>query len=675
MMTAQKIQPPTSFSKTINNVSVDFADNTLVVSNGLLRRSWQLTEHGFLTTRLTDLNSDQDWCQGSNKPSHTCDWELPGEDNELSPAELLSLDVTISDDEGFTSEHVLISCGFRYPQANLLLQYLVWLYPEFPGMRTQLRIMRISETINDQYTQTQGNPKPKRVELLPIKAHGLSRRYIGYFSDTQNRNDPFLDILKEETVSHDLLSQEWNTWSSAVCLENKKNGMAVVKESHKCVNAPGHDTGIFLLCPENGLANLGWGIRKDEIPADNYANAWGSWLFCWNNTTDRETTFKKFDRLRYPIHLERDMIIQANTWGSTSSSNDARNAARESSVLKEIEVCADLGIDVLQIDDGWQVGKDNSRWTPDEDRGWRPHPLKYTDGSWTNVTKAAEKHGVRLGLWAPALLITFEELVENCKKGGFVQFKLDFAHLDSREKIDRLMSKVRHFIKTIDHQVKVNWDLTEINPRYGYFFAREYGSVYLENRKPVKPVSAIYRPATVLRDLWQLCKYVNLAKFQCSYQNIDMVDPTLSNAGFYDHAYCLAITLMGTPLFFLETKLLSEKAKNELRPLIASYKQVRKEIFTGITYPIGDKPNDGSWTGFQNHNATNQCGYLTIFRELHNPDSEAVLSLQQLSPKSKLSIKDLLSEEKWEIQLDEESKMNFSIPQAPGFRFLKYSLS
>ncbi len=31
----------------------------------------------------------------------------------------------------------------------------------------------------------------------------------------------------------------------------------------------------------------------------------------------------------------------------------------------------------------------------------------------------------------------------------------------------------------------LNWDLTEVAKRYGYFFAREFGCIYLENRKPV----------------------------------------------------------------------------------------------------------------------------------------------------------------------------------------------
>ena len=662
------------FKKEFDGTLVEFKDHELKINNGLLQRVWQLTDKGLRTSQFTDLVNKYEWCQ--QNAQHQCDWELPKSEGQNGSAKLLSIQVQTSDDEGFSSSHVLVTCKFMYESDDMEVDYIIWNFPDFAGMRTQLKAKlsgnkRIIHDVNKQ-----GGHDPRIVETLPVVIKDISRTYLGYYSDTQNRNDPFLDILKEERSEHPLISPEWNTWSSAVCLENQELGLAMLKESHKCVNKSGHDTGIFKICPQAGLINTGWGIKPQEVPVDDFANSWATWIFCWDKNIDRESAFKKFDRLRYPIHPERDIIIQANTWGSTDNGYDARRAASEEIVIDEIEICSDLGIDVVQIDDGWQVGdgEENGSWKPDETRGWRPHPEKYTDGKWDKVVKEAADKRIKLGLWAPAIPISYEELLENYKEGGFAQFKLDFASLGSREEIDSLMAKVRKFIINTGHNVKVNWDLTEICPRYGYFFAREYGSIYLENRKPQKPFSVIYRPATVLRDLWQISKYVNINKFQCSYQNIDMVNKDLSNASYYNHQYCMAITMMGTPLIFGQTKYLSEKAKDELRPLIKAYKNAREDMFRGYVFPVGDKPNDASWTGFQNIDDVTGNGYLMIFRELHNGETDKKIALKKLKPGTRIKIQNLMTNESSHGTLDENSQIRFSIPQAPDFLFLKYEL-
>lgn len=656
------------YLKKIKTTSVLFKNNYLEISNGDLYRKWKLTEYGLLTTAITDLKTGQEW--GDLDSNLNCDWELPTDGNPTG--KLVSIDAIESDDEGFTSEHIRIECRFKYDQAQIDLIYVLWFYHNVSGMRTQFKVKSLSATAAENWSR-QGQPVPKRIDALPATLNGFTRRYFGYYSDTQNRNDPFLDILKEEISEHKLRHPEWITWANAVCLEDKANGIAMVKESHKCVNHPGHNSGMFVADPENGMLNTGWGILANEIPTDRFTESWATWLFCWSDADhNRETAFKRFDRLRYPINADRDVYMQANTWGSTSDTESARRAAGEESVLQEIQCCAEIGIDVLQVDDGWQT-PDPGSWNPEEGLGWRPHPSVYPDG-WRNVVKASNEAGVKLGLWAAAAPISLEELIDNYEKGGFVQYKLDFAHLDSRVKLDELMSKARKFILSAGHQARVNWDLTEINPRYGYFFAREYGTIYLENRKPVGPCSAIYRPDTILRDIWQISKYINLSKFQATYQNIDMTITELSNAKYYTHSYCFAITMMATPLFFQETKYLSEAAKDELRPLIDAYKAVRKEIFAGTSYPIGEKPNGANWTGFQNIDGSGKKGYLTIFRELDNEQACEQILLHQLVRGAKLKLTNLLSEEATEVILNTKEQIELSIPQAPGFLFLKYDV-
>jgi hypothetical protein len=263
------------------------------------------------------------------------------------------------------------------------------------------------------------------------------------------------------------------------------------------------------------------------------------------------------------------------------------------------------------------------------------------------------------------------DMVRNIEQGGFVSLKLDFAVLNTRRKIDDLMDKVRALVLGRQHHLRINWDLTEVDARYGYFFAREFGCIYLENRKPVIPVTVVYRPGTVLRDLWQISRYCNLLKFQGSIQNIDMVNKRFSDAGAYNHAYCTAIALMSTPLFFCETQLYSDSARDEIRPLLAAYKKVREDIYRGLVHPIGDKPDGASWTGFECELVDEKRGFLTLFREPGNSDRSYAYRLPHLAGLT-LQLEDLLCGDTWSASVNASGWISFTIETPCDFRFLSY---
>ena len=234
---------------------------------------------------------------------------------------------------------------------------------------------------------------------MPLGEPSCRRRFLGYYNGTQQRNDTHQDILKEEVIAHRLMDREWCDWASVACVEDAAGGIALVKESHKCVNQRGHATGGFVCDETEGLSCTGWGLYANEIPLEGFVAGWATWCLVWSgDDLDREIAFKTFDRFRYPIDPKRDIYIQANTWGSTDNSRDARRAATEDSVLEELETCAELGIDVLQIDDGWQVPPGHATSDPGEN-GWHPHPASYPNG-WATVRSRARDLGVKLGLWA-----------------------------------------------------------------------------------------------------------------------------------------------------------------------------------------------------------------------------------------------------------------------------------
>lgn len=637
----------------------------LVVSNSLFERRWRWTGKGFVTTRVVSGQTGRVWTR--EQTAIDCDWLLPGYDHSQQ-ATLTKIEAKVSDDEGFTSKHIEVVAEMTYAEVNMALRFTVWIYPATPGIRSQLSLKAL-----DGYTQEAGDAvvgSHHRLDFAPVDFSGLQRRMFGYYNETQQRNDTCEDILKEESISYPLKNREFHTWPSALCLEDEQEGLAVVKESHKCPNQVGFDCGLFVCDADQGLTNLGWGLMPRDID-ETWRQAWASWWIVYaNGDRGRESALKAFDAARYPLDEKRDIYVQANTWGSCVSGEDSRLAAIESAVLKELESCADLGIDILQIDDGWQVVPGNRRPSPDPENGWHPHPESYPNG-WGPVRARARELGVKLGLWAAAVPVTLEELKANSENGGFVTYKLDFAALRNNEEIRALMQKVRDFITYTDHTVRVNWDVTEVSRRYGYFFAREFGCLYLANRKPVCPPSTTYRPHTMLRDLWQLSRYINVRKIQGSVQNIDRVNPQLSDAGLHSHDYCVAITLMSTPLFFQQTVFYTEAARRQIRPLLATYKEHREAMFRGTVYPVGAKPDNYAWTGFQNHDQESGSGYLTIFRELNNSEPAAEIKLEFVAGRS-LVITDLMDERRRTVTAGADGRVAFSCESAPGYLFLRY---
>lgn len=554
-MSSRRHFPPINLSFAAAKAFTD-ADR-LVVTTGRMRRQWQWTDAGFATIEVTTLPA----AGAATAATTLCDWQLP-DGREPAGAVLHSLSAAIDDDQGFTSRHIRLSAEIHYPADDLAIRWTLWVWPDAPGLRTQLAARLLTPP---------GEPRPtdvradSRVDRLPITDPAAQRRFFGYYNDTQHRNDTHLDILQEDVVAYPLCGPEWCDWASACCIERPDASFALVKESHKCVNQAGHVTGGFTCDPARGLLCTGWGLHPHELSAADFTPAWATWSLAWTGgDLARQIAFKTFDRLRFPIHPQRQLLVMSNTWGSRDTGPESRLAATEPSVLAEIEAASELGVELLQIDSGWQVPPGAVACRPGAN-GWHPHPESYPRG-WTPVRDLARAKDLRLGLWAIATEIPLEQLKESFAAAGFIHYKLDFAHLVSRAAIDALMCKVRHFITATCHAARVNWDVTENAPRFGYFFAREYGPVWLENRKPRFPLSAVYRPHTVLRDLWQISRYINPSHFQCPIQNVALTDPVRSDAHLHPQTYAAAIALMAIPLYFGETKLCPPRSTHRAAP-------------------------------------------------------------------------------------------------------------
>ncbi|QDU56674.1 hypothetical protein Pan181_28840 [Aeoliella mucimassa] len=641
-----------------------FDGRTLTVSTGVVLREWQITNHGLATTRVLYGNAKQ-WSEAS--PCETdCDWSL----GNLGEGHLRSLSAQQDNDEGFTDDHLQVVAVFEYPTSHVAVRYVVWAYPNAPGLRTQLQLKALPG-----YEPAGGPWTPQIVETFTAAPLMRHRTAFGLMQGIRTTSRS--GLLEEQSISP--LTSTIN-WANGVVMGNADGGAILIKESNKHTRLSENSdlaTGGFDFVG-NQVAVTGAGNLPSDLSTSDFCTCWATWLVLFEgNDIDAQLAIKQFDRRRFPVDPARDIYILANTWGTEDLRPECLHAAREENVLRELESVADLGIDVLQIDDGWQTpewttaatAKQVQRGKEAADR-FGNYPV-YPEG-WSRVQTRAKELGVKLGLWA-AWTAPIDALESNCDAGGFEYFKLDFAHLDTKARYDGLASKARQLIEHSGYLASVNWDVTETAPRMGYFTGREYGNIYLANRKTATVRSDVqYVPHCVLRDAWHLSKYVNLNKFQVTVQNVDNVrEGAPTDAGLHSHSYAVAISLMSSPIFFQETHYYEGAARDEIRNLLAIYKQHREAMYQGYVFPIGDEPDNASWTGFQNHNTETGEGYLTIFRERLNDSPQEKIQLNFLDGKQ-LEFVDLLTNKTWTQTVGPEGEIELTIPDSPGFLFLKY---
>jgi hypothetical protein len=457
---------------------------------------------------------------------------------------------------------------------------------------------------------------------------------------------------------------EDNNWASGLSVEynNGNEGVCVVKESPKCVNQQAHYTGSFYSGPD-GLAVTGWGLTPDEILTDRFRECWATWTILWTGGNDGlQLALKQFDRARYPVFHERDMFILSNTWGPANPGG--AQFTEENYLMKEIPALARLGIDVMQIDDGWQ----KSGGGPDA-RSFSP---KYKNG-WRDLKAEADKYGLRFGLWVTAQLSTTEEMNKNLDELGFISWKVDFDHLANRNDYEARIKKYRDIMKRSWMKTQFTLCPEYDDPRYGWYYCKEYGSIYFQNIQESLPAHLTMVPYQVLRQHWLMTKYFNSNKLQVMLQNPKRTDPGRSDAPEHSHSYCFAMGVPFVPCFFQSAQYLDEQGQEELKNFIALYKKHRESIFNCYTFPIGDKPDNQSWSGFQMINDDNKdSNFILLFRELHNTKTTGEVQLKFLAGKT-IKLTNTETGKSWIQKVPASGAAEFSIEKPGGYVFLEYT--
>ena len=420
-------------------------------------------------------------------------------------------------------------------------------------------------------------------------------------------------ILRTETDKHDTLTEEKTKYMF--------NGKIEETEGH-----------IFILTDAFNSSSTVFIVPVPDcvIPVftlqDNTVNikAYGFPIYVGSCKPDEAERFiRGWYRL---VYKPNSLCAMSNTWGD----RNGRSRVNDSFIRREIESGADIGLDVVQIDDGWQKG------IPDtyDDKGlrifegdfWELKKEIFPNGM-RSLAEYANQKGVELGLWfAPhsnGAFAKYERDMQVLKKAydewGMRYFKLDMIQLISVEHSERMLDFLDDLLG-LGEGVSVELDVTA-DKRLGYLLSAPYGTVFVENRYTAW---SNYYPHRTLRNLWHLSRYIPASKFQFEIVNPKLYTDKYSQDDplrpeLYDIDYLFASVMFSNPLFWMETQFLDDECREKLKSIVPIWRKYRDEILNSDVCPIGEEPSGASMTGFVAE--SDSCSHILLLRERSERES------------------------------------------------------
>ena len=360
----------------------------------------------------------------------------------------------------------------------------------------------------------------------------------------------------------------------------------------------------------------------------------------------RTKALQDYQRSLRPYVSGRDCVFLSNTWGDRN--RDVR--INEKFLLGEVDAAADLGVEVVQIDDGWQSGKSmnsafangkgawNGYWSVSPDF-WKPDPVRFPTGL-KFIADCARRKGVRLGLWfgpdSTDDAVNWERdarclLAFHCKD-GIDYFKLDSMKTSGMIAYQRQKKLFDMLIRESNGKIVVDMDVTA-EKRPGYFGLMTAGPLFVENRYTDW---GTYWPHQTLRTLWSLCEVVDPIRLRMEVlnprRNVEKYGANPLAPAAYPEETLFAIVMAASPLGWFEVQNLSPSTVAAWRPLVAAWKQERDGMSECNVIPVGAKPDGLSWTGFVFvPRRASAKGYALLFREL-SQDSDFQIDFTHYVP-------------------------------------------
>ena len=603
---------------------VQWTGKSLAVGNRHFRRAYEIS-NGVLRTTSFAATGGVEWQKRGADAASAVELDVEAARAKWSPVGV----------EGVRIDVKVKASGLRCAE--------LWLFPEMPGVLlaqrhgtlTELKpvpdLARKWETLYKDNAML-GKAR-KQCDFIAFKPMHVKAVDITCLDQT--------DIRDNLVVSHErlMMDYDWLATLSATALDCRDvltgDGLAFVRLAPMPACRPaGMDD--FILD-----GNRGVGILDNGYPLAELVYRGGD--------AGRQRAVIAFQRALRPYRPGRDGVLLSNTWGA--GNHDTR--INQSFLLKEIEAGAKIGVDVIQIDDGWEsgrtmnseraarAGKDkvwNGYWATDPDF-WKEDRERFPDGL-DLIVKAAAQKGMRFGLWfgpdSSDEAANWEKdaacLLDFHRRLGIDYFKLDSMKLPSQTALKRSRMMFDRMLAESGGAMVFDLDATaEVRP--GFWGMIDVGPVFVENRYTRKPV---YWPHHTLKNLWDLAHLVDPVRLRMEFNNPDTNHDIYKGSplghGNYRPDTLFAVVMAASPLAWMELSDVSEKSVAVLAPLVARWKAERARWHGGTIHPVANRPDGVSWTGFVSE-AADGGGYALLFREL-SEDAAFTLDLRPVFGKS-----------------------------------------
>ncbi len=319
-----------------------------------------------------------------------------------------------------------------------------------------------------------------------------------------------------------------------------------------------------------------------------------------------------FQQKLKPYRSGIDGMILSNTWGDRNRDM----ALSESFLLNELDLAAEIGIDVCQIDDGWQNGVTANSGVAAQNNGgswnggyhnafWQVHPTRFPNGL-SPLADRCRANGVGLGLWfSPDSVREFENwrkdsetLLAFNREYGVRHFKIDGITVTSRSGTERLQEFFSRTSGLSKDGLAFDLDVTA-GQRPGYFGLDYPGALFLENRYSD---FHSYFPYATFRNLWNLTHVIPPVNLRMEILNPDrntaLYEEDILAPVHYSMDWIFASVMVSSPLIWCELHGLSNTRKEELKRIIPVWKTYREELHTSVIHPAGEQPDGFRWSGY-----------------------------------------------------------------------------
>ena len=337
----------------------------------------------------------------------------------------------------------------------------------------------------------------------------------------------------------------------------------------------------------------------------------------------RRQLFRRSDQGFAP---EQAHYMMSNTWGDRN--RDMR--VSEAFISGEIRAAHRLGIDIVQIDDGWQLGRSMNSGDANapaitegfyalDPNYWTVDPERFPNGL-AALSQEAQDLGLELGLWFTPdpyeEFVNWERDAETVlglhRETGIRWYKIDFVHIRS----GLGERNYKRFLKRLmDAGLRFSLDVTA-QERLGLVHEPAWGTLFLENRYTD---FGNYYPHATLRNLWRLAQILPAERLQMEFlnprRNVDLYDADPYGPANYGIDYLFYSVAAANPLFWMELQSLTEADQETLARAIAVYREVRPELRELYVEPVGACPDGSAMTGFAFTTREGLIRYLLVFKE------------------------------------------------------------